>query len=631
MSHSETAVSPQNFDHAARASVQEAGRQHALTDPLQALDDYVTFVADGRLALADVDRLLYRLLGKSAPLERGVVGPTGASSTISFSVLGPIFGIYGFYAGSQIIARAGNARAYLQTVETAVAALRSEHAALQRRLDAAPAAPTDTLVATLQDLHLRCVALENFCQGVHSSVREQNFNQAFPGAVQLTASVLILALAFDFAPTLFGGTKILSSGATAALGGAAAGVLGVYALGSLAKNLLAFTQALRTHRMPLEPQESAQIRRSKADYNRGVRSHRLFYGLNSASWATYVGAAGALVAISSGVALSHGVAVGAVVTGALAAVIWDCFWGRSCAPHNALTPHIDRNYLDSPQRRLQVWEHLTQQQKLLGRATNDVVQELQAKAPGHAAHYRHFWQYVPKVGGVHRLGHWAKKDCAWSDAPLRDYMMDYTDLEIKYTQARLASQLTPLLQRRGELLQAAGSGATPSPELKTLETLWEQDFAALCDEQKKLAGYTALTAALRTLDVQSVRRDAASLQEWNKLRLSFMTLHALVGLAVKPADVRRQPQWFHFTSQRSRLLRRTHYSAVRLSQKGYEALSQQGLGPLERQFLEALLSSKSNRYEREALHKIEGALHLGQSQHAAAMNDWRKLSGAPAA
>jgi hypothetical protein len=607
-------------------------------------------MADGRLALADVDRLLYRLLGKSAPLERGVVGPTGASSTISFSVLGPVFGIYGFYAGSQIIARAGNARAYLQEVETAVAALRSEHAALQARLDATPAAPADTLVATLQDLHLRRIALENFCQGVHSSLREQNFNQAFPGAVQLTASALILALAFDFSPTLFGGAKIFSSGATAAIGGAAAGVLGVYALGSLAKNLLALTQALRTHRMPLDPHEPAEVGRYKADYNRGVRSHRLFYGLNSASWAAYVGAAGALVAISAGVALSHGAAVGAVVTGALAAVIWDSFWGRSCAPHNALTPHIDRNYLDSPKRRLQVWGLLTQQQQLLGRASSAVVQELETAAPrhAHAAHYRYFWQYVPKIGGVHRLGHWAQRDGAWADAPLRDYMADYTDLEINYTQSRLAARLATLLQRRGELLQAARSGAAApaaaaasasssssssplaSPELKTLETLWEQDFAALCDEQKKLAGMASLTTALRQLDVQSVRRDAASLLVWNKLRLSFMTLHGMVGLAVKPADVRRHPQWFHFTSQRSRLLRRTHYSAVRLSQLGYEALSRQGLGPLERQFLEALLSSKSNRYEREALHKMEGALHLGHAQHAIAMQDWNQLSAAPA-
>ncbi len=590
-----------------------ASVQAAVHGGFAEVSQYINLATDGVVGLNDVDALLHRLTTNAAPLERGVVGPTGASATISMSVLGPIFGLYGFYAGCQIVSRSGDAKLYLQKVNEEIDKRRASLLTLQRGVDD-PAGLKENLI----ELQRRIDAMEAFRAGIRNSLLEQTFNQTFPGLVQLTASALILTLAVELAPTIGGGTALVPHAASAALSITAAGVLGVYAAGSLAKNLTGFAQACRTRKLPLQADDSDLARDYITNYNRGIGVERLFYGLNSVSWGVYVAGCVTLMLIASGAALSHGAAVGAVVGGALAAVIWDQCWGERVGPHNALTPHVDRNYINSWDRRVSVWALLHEERKHLQSLVDDVLAKLPPGAKrgkfgplkvwqnvSKEARYAYVWKHVPKFGGVRRLAKWSSHETSLVDGKLHDYMCKYVHLEINYLQEKLQNTYKALVRRQSEL---ANMNEVPGAPVDKLLELWHSDLTIVCEEHTRLAALQGLHRELYHLDLKAINTEPTASASWTRARLAFMSINGYLGFFITRKMVLEHPEWFRFIGRKTRILRRTLVHNVRMSPTGYDAMVQAGFSQSDaRRFIMAIVNPSNNAYELEAVHQIEKA------------------------
>lgn len=562
--------------------------------------------AEGAVPAAEIDRALDALSSQSVPLERGVVGPTGASSMLSFSVLGPIFGLYGVYAGSAIVRRAAGARAYLTELDACIARREQALAACQAQIGQSP-----ERAASREDLALRLLALRAFREGVSRSGNEQLFNVAFPGVTQLAASSLIVTLAADLAPTMGKGAPLLATSVTAALSVAAASALGLYAGASLVKHGSDLIGSLRTHR--LEPRESDPdwLKRYLEQYNQGLTAHRAYHGLNTASWGLYVGGAAALAAISAGAAASHGAAVAAVVVGALAAVAWDVALGERCAPHNAATPHVDRDFTTSLARRAEVAELLVEELDDTERFIRDTLRGLPAThAQGRASsvlkphkrlskekRFQYFWQLLPANAGLHKLSQWAVRDLSVADPAAHALMLRLIGRDGTYFASR-AGALAQALGERSEELSRGGD----VPE--ALRALCAGDAARVEAEAQRLGAMNELERLLEGIDPARVRDDPEQTARWNLARLAFVSLEGLEGQLFRPDEVRANPTWFTFETQRAGLLRRERIHRLHLTTEGLEALSRAGFtSDLERRFIELLADRRRLRYE---LHTVEG-------------------------
>lgn len=621
---------PANAVHALTQRLQipqsQAPRALAAADALasassDSMSELIKDLAEGQFAGADVDALLQALVSRSVPLERGIVGPTGASSTISFSVFGPIFGLWGLIAGIQIILRAGDAKGYLQKLKQQ--ATHREQALEALRQDVKD---TPHLAENVKDLEQRLAALRAFIVGVERSRAEQHFNQAFPGTLQVGASSLILALAVDSLPRAGDHAMLFGHAATMSLATTAASGLGIYAAASFLKSGWDFIQACRTRRMTHTEGEGDDATRFIDEFNKSVGMHRLFYGLNTASWGVYVGGAAALAAISAGVGLSHGTAVAAVVIGAMCAVMWDAAWGKKCAPHNALTPHVDRNYLINEPRLQEAWVLLDKERTMLGKLQAQMVSAMPAHHAEGGKRNRwkqldkkkrfRIWQWVPGMlgGGRKRLAKWAVKDERVVAPLMRDYLRDYTQYEIAYLEKKAQAKLDSLKARGDELAQVAHKG---------LQETWQKDLDNLDGETKRLQAMRSLVDELGGLNINAMPSDPESRARWNRARLTFLSAHGLLGHFItrkqlqKDRNLRgKDDRWFQFDERKQRL-RRNQINNIRLTPKGYQELSRDGAfnRAMEREFLATVVNRDLNAYEIRAVFKKVGVLHRGHERH----------------
>jgi hypothetical protein len=589
-----------------------------------AIRDYIRQNESDTLLLSDIDTVLRKHVGGSQALERGVVGPTGASSTINFSVFGWIFGLWGIYAGLSIRGNSGQARDYLMKLDEALAQLQAE---LTRLLNSLASDPR--LAANIEDLRQRISILEAFRDGVQTSISDQTFNRYFPGGIQFVSSMFIVTLAVDLAPTLHSGAALLPSAATAAFGIVAASALGIYAGGSMIYNGRHFVDALGVPRKQICDTESQLMKEYWEAYNKGVTAAQAFYGLNTISWAVYVAGAVGLVVALANAPFPHGAAVTMVVGGALAVVIWDAIWGELVAPHNAMAPHMDRNYLDTPEKRAVLFDLLRKERCDIEAVMHDILTLLPAthkENPNPAnfwaripkeTRYKYFWQVVPG-GKMRRFAKWAVEDAQLTDPPLRDYMLTYTGHEIDYLRNKLTASAAQLGARYRELTTVASSGHSPHG-LSNLRRFLEQDCRVLRDETAKLAAMQSLYMQLQDLDISRARTEPAVTEQWNRLRLGYLSVHGMIDAFLQPKQVLRHPSWFRYEEHETRGLQvhdlhsgkvklRFHRDKVthkRLSERGYQKLAGCFSEDMERRFIRVAINLATNKYERATVFSLE--------------------------
>lgn len=584
---------------------------------------YINLMAGGASFYADIDTLLLKLIGKSSALERGVVGPTGGSSVISMNVLGPIFGIYGLMAGSKIVTNSANAASYLTDL---IASVQIKQAALEAtRADIAKNSPE--LTVALIDLDNRIAAVKAYLTGIELSRNEQAFNLTMPGAVQLSASALILTYGLD----LLGG-GLLPAASTAALGIAVPVFLEAYATGSLIKNSIDLTGACRVRKLEFECDDSPELAAYKAAYNDGVTGARRYYGLNAASWSMYVAGAAGLIAIGAGAtATNGGLMIGLVVGGAFLPIIWDIKWGQQCAPHNALTPHVDRNFLDSMERRAQVWEMLCGQRNDLDIALKEILGNLPNHHDDPTAmslkfwknipkedRYKYFWQLIPGDAGARRLGKWGVKDFNVVDPAIHEYMVSYTRREVDYVRLKLM-QSGVALSRRAAELQGVGEGG--------LEKFLSDDFLVFCNDLARVQALQGLLNELTAFDPRGARCTLESVEQWNRLRLGFLSVQGLLGAFAHTKYVAEHPSWFCYDVAPATFFHREKFSNVRLSEEGFDALARNFDEPRERDFVATVINPKTNKYEIDAVLNLEKTAHRNKEQHALTMAREAELKG----
>ncbi|HET6346237.1 MAG TPA: hypothetical protein VFH51_14990, partial [Myxococcota bacterium] len=480
--------------------------------------------------------------------------------------------------------------------------------------------------------------------GVKASIDDQAFNRYFPGGIQFAASILILTLAVDLAPTLSNGAALFPTAATAAFGIVAASVLGVYAGGSMVNNAVHFADAVKTPRKEINAAESQLMKDYWEAYNKGVTAAQAFYGLNTISWAVYVAGAVGLVVALANAPFPHGAAVTMVVGGALAVVIWDAIWGELVAPHNAMAPHVDRNYLDTPEKRAVLFELLRKERCDIETVMHDILTILPAthkEKPNPAnfwaripkeTRYKYFWQVVPG-GKMRRFAKWAVEDAQLTDPPLRDYMVTYTGHEIDYLRDKLTASAAQLGARYRELTTVASSGHTPHG-LSNLRRFLEQDCRVLRDETAKLAAMQSLYIQLQDIDITQARTEPVVTEQWNRLRLAYLSVHGMIDAFLQPKQVLRHPSWFRYEEHEVRGVQvhdprsgkvklRIHRDSVtnkRLSERGYQKLAACFSQEMERRFLRVAINLATNKYERATIFSLERGAMRAQAKRASCAN-----------
>ena len=573
------------------------------------VETYLRMTSSGQQDYADINAVIMRGLGKSAALERGVVGPTGGSSLINMSILGPIFGIYGLIMGGRIFANAANAAWYLDDVNRSIA---DSEAELRTLHDQARTDPN--LTATARNLADRVNAMRAYRNGVQLARREQGFNLTMPGVVQLSASALIFVYGID----LLGG-HVFPTAATVTLGIVAPSVLGAYAAGSLVKNLYDLSKLLRTHKLPVDLNDDKVMQDFANAYNTGLTEAGAYYGLNSMSWSLYVIGAAGLIAIGAGTHLSSPAMVSLVVIGAFLPIIWDLLWGEKCAPHNAIMPHVDRNFLTTTRRRAEVWELLRFLRKDWKQAMDVILPSLPKSHDDPStlslkfwerisieARFKYFWQLLPGKTGIEHLAKWCSKNWDLVDGPLHEYMTRYTQRELAYAQLKLLEQGVELSVRRDE--------AKLHQDAK-LRVIVERDTRVFYNDMARIQALQGLLVELEHVDPKATRASLANIEAWNRVRLSFLSLQGLAELVLDQSFVRAHPKWFVFREQPGWFTSTKKVFDVHMTPQGLDEMARDFSLQLERDFIVAALNPKRNKYEINAVINLEKTAHQGK-QHA---------------
>ena len=142
---------------------------------------YIDRVDKVKRQRGDIDEILLGQISHHSPLERGIVGPTGASSIVNASVLGPLFATWGAVAGYRIITGARDASAYLRLISIEIEKLEGELKALQsdagsvaaprQRWSDSPAAEGACGLSQRRGTRSGRAALQSNCARLHSARR----------------------------------------------------------------------------------------------------------------------------------------------------------------------------------------------------------------------------------------------------------------------------------------------------------------------------------------------------------------------------------------------------------------------------------------------------------------------------
>ncbi len=549
----------------------------------------------------DIDKILLANISQHSPLERGIVGPTGASSIVNASVLGPLFATWGAVAGYRIITGARDASAYLRLVSIEIEKLEGELQTLQSAADSVHA-PANT-----RGIALRLQVLAQFRAGVARATREQRFNQTVPGFIQLGASVGIMAVGINSIPTLGNAGTLLNAAGTLALGAASGGVLCVYGGLSLARSL---AMTLDAWRRPKRDPKVASKRNQRAylrAYNARVGMHRLFHTLNSVSWAGFVGGCGCMIGIAAGAALSHGAVIAAVVLTALAVVVWDALWGERCAPRNALTPHIDRNHLDTVSERAALWSLLKENGKAKVRLERNVLAALPAKDSGLSPRqrYAYAWKQVPWVGGAKRLARWAA--ATNNDATklaLLGYLSTHMAGEDEFFVKKLRLHSMAAKLRKQELLDIKGKVPL------SLEAGKAYDEAITGELRARSEAIRALRAELEEVHTKATRDKRLPKEaRLNRLLASFIAVNELESEVFSGRDIEQDALSFNAAMRPATWFAKARPTRIALAARGVQAIEHKGLTDKQRRrFIHALLSDRQRQYEMDALFSIEAGV-----------------------
>ena len=526
------------------------------------------------------------------------MGPTGASSIVNASILGPLFATWGLVAGYRIINGARDAHAYLSLISKEIAKVEIELQSLQS------AAGNVEAPATIDAIAQRLKVLADFRSGVQRAAAEQRFNQTVPGFIQLGASVGIMAVGINSIPTLANASPLLSATGSLALGVVSGGALCVYGGLSLARSL---TMALRAWSRPKrdvhtasKPQERAYLKA----YNARVGLHRLFHSLNSISWAGFVGGCGCMIGVAAGAALSHGAVIAAVVITALSVVIWDKLWGERCAPRNAMTPHIDRNHLHTVAERADLWSLLDKEGQAKERLQRDMLAALppNVKGPAPAGRYKYFWRHIPMVGGVKRLASWvATANTDKTNLVLLDYLVEHMANEKRFFAGKLALHKAAAKKRLSELSRL--EGGTPLD----LKRCVDYDKAITCELAARLLAVDALHAELQSVhhDATENRMRPAQTQV-NRLLAAFIAVNGLENDVFSGRDVERDNLSFDAPMRPATWFAKQRPAHIALTARGVQAIEFSGLTDKQRaRLMKSLLSDRQQQYELDALFNIE--------------------------
>ena len=546
----------------------------------------------------DIDHILLSKISKRTPLERGIVGPTGASSIVNASVLGPLFATWGLVAGYRIITGARDAGAYLRLVSAEIKQLEGELKAMQTAADVVQAP------ATIKALTERLDVLDKFRKGVARAASAQRFNQTVPGFIQLGASVGIMGVGINSVPTLAHGGTLLSATGTLILGTISGGALCVYGGLSLARSmamaLYAWNRPKRDIVASTPPQEMAYLKA----YNNRVGLNRLFHTLNSVSWAGFVGGCGCMIGIAAGAAVSHGAVVAAVIVTALSVVVWDALWGERCAPRNALTPHIDRNHLQSLSERAELWSLLNKEGKAKKLLRNQAMDALPANAHGPSPRHRYEfgWKHIPGVGGSKRLARWvADANTDATNMVMLEYLATHMDGEKNFFATKLARHQTAADKRIEELNRTCG-GVPPS-----LKSCVKYDQAITGELTARSEAAQALHKELQRVHTQVIEKNQRPKQtRVNRLLASFIAVNHLENEVFSGRDVEQHPSHYNAQMRSSTWFAKARPAHITLNAHGMAIIEKDGLTTKQRhRFVHALLSNRQRQYEVDALFNIE--------------------------
>ncbi len=559
---------------------------------------YIDRIDKAERQRGDIDHILLSKISKRTPLERGIVGPTGASSIVNASVLGPLLATWGLVAGYRIITGARDAGAYLRLVTGEIKRLESDLKAMQVAADVVQAP------ATVKALTERLDVLEKFRKGVARAASAQRFNQTVPGFIQLGASVGIMGVGINSVPTLAHGGTLLSAAGTLILGTVSGGALCIYGglsmARSMAQALYAWNRPKRDVRLSTPPQERAYLEA----YNDRVGLNRLFHTLNSVSWAGFLGGCGCMIGIAAGAAISHGAVVAAVIVTALSVVVWDALWGERCAPRNALAPHIDRNHLQSVSERAELWSLLENEGQAKKQLRQDIVKALPANATGPSPPHRYEfgWKHVPMVGGAKRLARWvadASNDA--TDLVMLTYLTAHMDGQKDFFATKLARHTQAANKRIEELNKICG-GVPPA-----LKSCVNYDRAITAELTARSEAASALHKELHRVHRQATRKGQRPKQERiNRLLASFIAVNHLENEIFSGRDVERHTSRYHAQMRPATWFAKARPAHITMAAHGMKAIERQGLTKKQRErFVHALLSDRQRQYELDALFSIE--------------------------
>ena len=420
-----------------------------------------------------------------------------------------------------------------------------------------------------------------------------------------------MAVGINSIPTLAHGSTLLNSAGTLALGAASGGVLCVYGGLSLARSMAMALYAWHRPKRDLLISNGSQERAYLKAYNARVGLHRLFHTLNSVSWAGFVGGCGCMVGIAAGAALSHGAVIAAVVITALAVVVWDALWGDRCAPRNALTPHIDRNHLDTLSERAGLWSLLKEEGVVKERLKRELLEALPVKAGDMSARqrYENLWQHVPVVGGVKRLARWvadAKTDA--TNAALLNYLTSHMESEKQFFAKKLARHQSAAQRRKQELADIEKEGSVPA----SLQVGLDYDDAITRELNARSRAVGSLHAELQEVQRRAQKNLPLEQTRINRLLASFIAVNALENEVFSGRDIERDALSFTASMRPATWIAKARPTHIALAARGMEAIEHKGLSDKQRQrFVHALLSHRQRQYELDALFSIEASQLAG--------------------